>query len=143
MLFIKEIIFFLISALCFIAPSQASSKQVNNIVILESGRNSSPEIEDLNKRCALFKPTVKQIENFFLKADLVPRRFGEHERWSSCYASGTAYFNHFGIAEWTIRSGGTGSIEWSEDENAYFFHKSNGWFDPTACTYGLGGKGEC
>ncbi|WP_156919914.1 hypothetical protein [Comamonas composti] len=139
----KNILFTLIAVLCFSSPSQATARKINNIIIIESGLNANPEIEYLNKGCALFKPTIKQIKNYLSKAYPAPKQFGLHERWSSCYASGTAEFENFGTIKWTVGSGGEGAIKWNNDEYSYVFYKHNRWFDPTACTYGLGDKGEC
>ncbi|WP_156919916.1 hypothetical protein [Comamonas composti] len=130
------------AAACLFTTFQATARQIKSIKILEYGINANPEIKELNKECLLFKPSIKQVKNYLLKAYSAPRRLS-HERWSSCYTSGTAEFEDFGKINWTIGSGGTGAIEWSEDEYVYIFYKYNRWLDPTACTYGLGDKGEC
>ena len=130
-------------AACAFLSYQAQSRTFSDVVILESGVNAKPNDELLNKECKAFKPTASQVENFLAKADPAPHRFGLHERYSPCYASGTAQYSGFGRVTWSINSGGFGALNWGGEEYVYLFHKRNGWVDPTACTYGLGDEGEC
>ena len=131
-----------IASCLFFFYTDASARTIKKISILESGVTNSSD-QRLKEECKEFKPTVKQIRRFFLKAYPVPRYFGSHDRYSPCYASGTVVFDDFGTVKWTITSGGVASLIWSEGDIVDLYYKNNGWFDPTACTYGLGDNGEC
>lgn len=127
-------------ALCF--PLRVTSREIKEVKILHSGITHNPDIR-IQQECKKFKPTIQQIKRFFNKAYPVPRSFGAHDRYSPCYADGTIIFEKFGMVTWSITSGGVGTISWDKDEQVDVFYRNNGWYDPTACTYGLGDKGHC
>ncbi|WP_207005321.1 hypothetical protein, partial [Trinickia mobilis] len=62
---------------------------------------------------------------------------------SDCYATGFIEYSDNSKGEWTISSGGTGGITWSRGDYVHLFYKYNKWYDPFACSYGLGDKGKC
>ena len=122
---------------------QAHSRAILKVTILESGATMDTD-KRIKNECRAFKPTVRQVKRYFERAYSAPRYYGGHDRYSPCYAAGTIVFDDFGKAELTITSGGAGSLIWSDEDIARVFYKDNGWFDPTACTYGHGSEeGEC
>ncbi|MEJ8814098.1 hypothetical protein WKW77_23640 [Variovorax ureilyticus] len=122
--------------------SHANERAFFNIKIIESGVSANEDAIYV-KGCKSFKPTPKQIQRYFLNAYPAPHWYGLHDRYSPCFANGTADAPIFGKVKWAVDSGGFGSITWGDDVTVYVFHKKNGWFDPAACTYGLGHEGEC
>lgn len=135
--------FLFLWVLCIPLACQATGRSFTDIVILESGANSKPSDTYLAGECKKFKPTRRQVREFFVKAYPAPHRFGLHERYSPCFASGTAQYSGFGQVNWFVNSGGFGSLDWGGEGRVYLFHKRNGWTDPAACTYGLSSEGEC
>ena len=125
------------------APISASARTIKDVAILRTGVNMNPKEEWLNDACKKFRPTVRQVKNYFQKAYSVPRTYGTNERYAPCVASGTIVFSDFGKAEWAISSGGAGSLTWNEGDHVYLFYMKNKWFDPTACSYGAGDEGSC
>lgn len=124
-------------------PLQVKARKIGRIVILECGLSAEPENPYLSRACKKFRPTVKQVKNYFLKAYPVPKRFSLHERYSGCYATGTIEFDNFGKAGWSLSSGGTATIEWNETEIVDVFYKRYSWTDPNACSYGMSSEPEC
>ncbi len=109
-------------------------------MILESGLNAYPREPGLTEACSKFKPTASQVKAFFAKAYPVPGRFGSHDRFAPCYASGTMEFSDFGKVTWGLTSGGTASYTFDDGhgETIQLFYGGYKWFDPTACEYGDG-----
>jgi hypothetical protein len=132
-----------IAVFALVISFQASSRTIKEINILESGVTTNTMEKGLTQQCKQFKPTIKQIKNFFSKAYPVPRRWASHERYAPCYAAGTIIFDDFGEASWSITSGGVGGITWAEGDTVILFYKNNKWIDPTSCSYGLGDTLEC
>ncbi|MDM0032873.1 hypothetical protein QTI33_12135 [Variovorax sp. J22P271] len=114
-------------------------------MILETGLNSYPGEAGLTEACKKFKPTASQIKDFFSKAYPVPGRFGAHERYASCYASGTMVFSDFGKVSWGLTSGGTATYTFDDghDDTVQLYYRGYKWFDPTACEYGDGEVKVC
>lgn len=129
-------------ALCA-SPVLSEAQTVGRVRILETGRNANPGEKFLSEACERFRPTAAQVQRFFRLARPVPRRFGLHERYAPCYATGTVEISRFGTVHWTLSSGGVGSLKWDEGEYVHLYWRKNPWSDPTACTYGLGDEGEC
>ena len=130
-----------VAALAF--ACQANARTIQKVVILETGLNKNPNEYGLSEACKKFKPTARQVKEFFTKAYIVPHRFSLNERYAPCYATGTLEFSDFGKVEWVVSSGGTGSISWDEGENVFLYYRGYKWFDPTACSYGLGDVLDC
>lgn len=122
---------------------QANARVIRDVIILESGLSADPDDANLSRACKKFKPTAKQVKEYFSKAYPVPKRFSVHERYSACYATGTIKFDNFGKVRWVLSSGGTATIKWDEGEIVDVFNKKNGWYDPNACAYGLSEAIEC
>ncbi|MDM0031475.1 hypothetical protein QTI33_04895 [Variovorax sp. J22P271] len=121
----------------------ANARTIKSVTISKTGINMNPKEEWLNNACKKFRPTARQVKNYFQKAYSVPRTYGTNDRYAPCVASGTIVFSDLGKAEWAISSGGAGSLTWNEDDHVYLFYKNNKWFDPTACSYGAGNEGNC
>jgi len=122
---------------------QANARAVRDVIILESGLSADSGDSNLSRACKKFKPTAKQVKEYFSKAYPIPKRFAVHERYSACYATGTIKLDSFGKVKWVLSSGGTATIKWDEGEIVDVFNKKNDWYDPNACTYGLSIEGEC
>lgn len=125
------------------SPFLAQSQTIGKVRVLETGINANPDEKFLSQACSRFRPTPAQVQRFFRQARPVPRRFGLHDRYAPCYATGTIEISRFGAVPWRLSSGGVGSLKWDEGEYVYLFRRKNPWTDPTACTYGLGDEGEC
>lgn len=138
----KSAVTFVVASIGLFVPVHVSAREIKDVTVLRYGLTSSKD-DRLAEECKRFKPTKKQVRTFFLSAYSVPQYFGSHDRYAPCYATGTIVFDDFGEARWTITSGGVASLIWSEGDTVDLYKKNNGWFDPTACTYGLGDKGEC
>ncbi|WP_124471011.1 hypothetical protein [Burkholderia ubonensis] len=93
--------------------------------------------------CKKFQPTVKQVGNFFLKAYPVEGYMFSHERYSSCYAKGTLKFDDGSSGTWELSSSGVATFIFTRGDVVTLYYKNNKWYDPFACTYGLGNVGEC
>ena len=139
----SRIVIFLIASSLAMLSCQANARTIRDVIILESGRSADPDDPNLSRACKKFRPTAKQVKEFFSKAYPVPKRFAVHERYSACYATGTINFDDFGTVRWTLSSGGTATIKWDEGEIVDVFNKKNGWYDPNACAYGLSSEIEC
>jgi len=132
-----------IAVAAYVFATQANARTIQNVVILETGRNSNSSDQRLSEDCKKFNPTARQVKEFFTKAYIVPNRFVVHDRFSPCYASGTLEFSDYGKVNWSITSGGAGGISWYEGEGVYLYYRSYKWFDPMACTYGDGEVMRC
>ncbi|MFH5255488.1 hypothetical protein ACGTRS_30080, partial [Burkholderia semiarida] len=66
-----------------------------------------------------------------------------HERYSSCYAAGTLKFDDGSSGKWDLSSSGVATFIFTRGDAVTLFYKNNKWYDPFACTYGLGDVGEC
>ena len=130
--------FFLVCIFLFCSSSQA--RGVRDIEILESGKSREADALEVCKR---FRPTVKQIRNFFTRAYPVEGYMFSHERYSSCYAAGTLKFDDGSSGKWDLSSSGVATFIFTRGDAVTLFYKNNKWYDPFACTYGLGDVGEC
>ncbi|WP_157645068.1 hypothetical protein [Burkholderia ubonensis] len=93
--------------------------------------------------CKKFQPTVGQVRNFFLKAYPVEGYMFSHERYSSCYAKGILKFDDGSSGTWELSSSGVATFIFTRGDVVTFYYKNNKWYDPFACTYGLGDVGDC
>lgn len=132
-----------VAALAF--ACQANARTIQNVVILETGLNAYPREPGLTEACKRFKPTARQVKDFFARAYPVPGRFGVHERYAPCYASGTMEFSDFGKVTWGLTSGGTASYTFDDGhgDTVKLYYRGYKWFDPTACEYGDGEVEVC
>jgi hypothetical protein len=112
------------------------------LVINEAGK-SSDDTEDTVYSCKAFRPTKRDVTNFFLRSYAVPAKMGTHDRYSPCYASGLVEFSDNTRGNWRISSGGTGTLNWDTGDIVYLFYPHSGWKDPFACTYGVNDEGDC
>ncbi|MET1536273.1 hypothetical protein, partial [Burkholderia sola] len=98
---------------------------------------------DAVNACIKFRPTVKQVRNFFSRAYPVEGYMFSHERYSPCYASGTLKFDGGSSGRWDLSSSGVATFIFTRGDAVTLYYKNNKWHDPFACTYGLGDLGEC
>ncbi len=119
------------------------ARTINKIVISEVGKSANQKDETVVNLCKKFRPTLKQVRRYFTKAYPVESYISTTERYSDCYATGTIEFSDNSKGDWTISSSGTGGITWTRGDYVNLLYKHNKWYDPFACTYGLGDEGEC
>jgi hypothetical protein len=98
---------------------------------------------DAASECKKFRPTVKQLRNFFSKAYPVEGYMFTHERYSSCYATGALKFSDGSSGTWQLSSSGVATLTFTRGDVVTLYYKNNKWRDPFACTYGLGEAGDC
>ncbi len=125
-------------AISFDSHARTVSKlEVKGVGLTDESDESTIEL------CKQFKPTRRQIINFFNKAYTVEAYISTTERYSPCYAFGTLEFDDGHFGKWTILSSGAASFVFNRGDGVTLLYKFNKWNDPTACSYGLGDKGEC
>jgi hypothetical protein len=127
-------------AVAFGVSSEARS--VHKLEIKGTGLTSESD-ETTKELCKAFKPTVRQVRNFFSKAYHVESYIGTTERYSPCIAFGTLTYSDGSFGDWTLHSSGTASLIFNRGDSVSLFYKYNKWNDPTACTYGLGSVPDC
>ncbi|PCE30005.1 hypothetical protein BZL54_22845 [Burkholderia ubonensis subsp. mesacidophila] len=132
----KSLLFSCIFLFC--CASQA--RGVKSIEIHEYGKSRDAEMAGA---CKKFRPTVKQVRNFFLRAYPVEGYMLSHERYSSCYATGALKFDDGSSGTWKLSSSGVATFIFTRGDVVTLYYKNNKWYDPFACTYGLGDVGEC
>ena len=133
---LKLLIFVLIGFLC----SVSQARTVASIEITETGQSRD---DTAAENCKKFQPTPHQVKEFFSKAYPVEGYVLSHERYSSCYATGTLKFSDGSSGEWKLSSSGVATFIFSRGDVVTLFHRKNSWHDPFACTYGLGDKPQC
>ncbi|WBF47639.1 hypothetical protein [Serratia rubidaea] len=107
--------------------------------IIYKGRSSVEK-----EGCRLFVPSKAQVVNFFNQAKTLPEGGAiEHEYYSPCIAIGKIVFKDGSTGRWTLQSSGFGYVTFEDQKTTYFFYKNNSWFDPFACTYGVGDEPKC
>jgi len=133
-------IFIAALSLFFVIPTHAQARVVSQVDVegvglIYDGRNDKNEEE----ACKVFKPTKKQVVQFFNKAK-ESKKHGTllHEYYSPCISLGAIKFEDGSSGRWTLQSSGLAFVIFDNGESATFFHKGNQWTDPYACTYGLG-----
>jgi len=124
----------------FLFCSSSQARGVKAIEIIESGRSREGDAVDV---CRKFRLTVEQVRNFFSRAYPVEGYMFSHERYSSCYASGTLKFDDGSSGKWDLSSSGVATFIFTRGDAVTLYYKNNNWHDPFACTYGLGDFGEC
>ncbi|MBO9649630.1 MAG: hypothetical protein J7605_14055 [Variovorax sp.] len=125
------------------ACNDGHARTVTKLKIEAVGLNRDPPERHSDEECKRFRPTLKQVKNYFNRAYPVEGYMVTTERYSPCYATGTLEFSdgHFGT--WRLDSSGTSSFTFNRGDQVFLFYKHNQWFDPTACTYGMGDVGRC
>ncbi len=95
------------------------------------------------RACKSFKPTKRQVVDFFNKAYPVESYVLSQQRYSPCQAVGVLTFSDGSRGDWVLYSSGVAVFTFDRGDVVHLFNKPNRWHDPNACTYGLGEKGEC
>ena len=137
--------FFCILLSCIVGlPMLVQARTISSITIKFTGRDLSLKPDhDLSPECIKFNPTVEQIKQFFTKAHPVGGYMHGEERYTPCYASGQIEFSDNKSAEWGLYSSGIGIVTFSKNNQVLLFYQDYEWYDPTACTYGMGDEDEC
>lgn len=130
----------LAASLAFGGNSEA--RTVHKLEIKGAGLTGESN-ERTKELCRAFKPTLKQVRNYFNKAYHVESYIGTSERYSPCIAFGTLTYSDGSFGDWTLHSSGTASFIFNRGDSVSLFYKHNKWSDPTACTYGLGSVPDC
>jgi hypothetical protein len=125
-----------------VLPIPVHARTIQKIVIESLGQSDIAE-DPPSGGCRSFRPTPKQVREYFNKAYPMPAHFGAHERYSPCYASGTIEFDDKTSGRWKLTSGGTSTLRWDSGDAVTLFYRGYKWNDPFACMYGLSDEGEC
>ncbi len=119
-------------------------RAIRKITIEKVGQNLDKNDVVAAMLCPKFRPTEKSLRDFFLKAYPAPSVFMNHDRYSPCYAEGTISFNDSkSFGSWRLYSSGTAVLSWDFGGGVHLMRKTNKWYDPFACTYGLSDEPEC
>jgi hypothetical protein len=121
----------------------AVARTVDKLQINAVGLTIESKERNTDQLCKDFRPTLKQVRNYFNKAYHVDGYTITTERYSPCAAIGTLTYSDGSFGEWTLYSGGTSSFTFNRGNQVYLFYKNYKWNDPTACSYGLGSELEC
>lgn len=129
-----------VAACMWLLAGIAQARDVQHVEILETGMSRDDEAIEY---CKKFRPTKKQIKNFFSKAYPVEGYVLSHERYSSCYATGALTFADGSSGKWKLSSSGVATFAFARGDVVTLFHRKNRWHDPFSCTYGLSDQGKC
>lgn len=117
---------------------------VESIDIQDSGIIYKERSDVEKDGCRLFTPNKAQVVDFFNQAKTFSEGGAiEHEYYSPCIAIGKIAFKNGTAGRWTLQSSGFGYVTFENKKTTYFFYKHNSWFDPFACTYGVGDEPKC
>lgn len=124
---------------------QVFGRDVGYIEINKTGAfDGSKHKENGEEQCKPFKPTKKQLIDYFKNAKESKEDGGlYHEYYSPCLATGTVKFKDGSSGQWLFLSSGYGHVSFTNEDKSYFFFKDNKWTDPYACNYGLGDEPKC
>ncbi|MDF0605764.1 hypothetical protein HZU77_008875 [Neisseriaceae bacterium TC5R-5] len=126
----------LFGILILISPIFLHARSIDKITITEAGRMSTVESDKrYEPTCKQFKPTLKQVRNYFTKAYTVPGKLMVHDRYAPCYATGSIKYSDGFQGKWRLYSSGTAWLEWLDGGKIYLLYKKNKWLDPTAGMY--------
>lgn len=138
----------LAAAFLFIAHSALAAdprpapRTIVGVRIQEFGKSQDEGEREIDE-CKAFRPTPRDIREFFLKSYPVPARLGQHDRYSPCHATGTVEFSDNTRGKWKISSSGAGTLFWDTGDTVDLFYGDYRWKDPFACSYGSSSEGEC
>jgi len=129
----------------FIISACSHPEKVKALTEIETGMTVSWSMKDenLKEECKKFQPTREQILKFFNKSQRVEGFVVSEDRYTPCFATGRLTWRDGTGAEWYLYSSGTANLLLDNGETIHLYQRDYRWFDPTACTYGLSGEGEC
>lgn len=139
----KTLIIMLLSL--FTLSFQAQGRVVDYVEIKWVGLHPDGDKDENEKRaCKGFRPTEKQIIEFFNKAKESKKTNGlVHDYYSPCSSTGLVKFKDGASGSWAVESSGLAFVTFDNGESAVFFRKDNAWFDPFACSYSPSGEDDC
>lgn len=119
------------------------SAMVTHVEIKDSGLAYEGRSEVEQEGCKLFRPTEKQLINYFNEAARTSEggQTGK-QYYSPCIATGKVTFKDGKSGRFTLQSSGFGSGNFGDREVIYFFRKDNPWLDPFRCTYAMSDEVE-
>jgi len=129
----------------FIISACSHPGKVKTLTVIETGKTLEWYLDDATIRedCIKFQPTYEQILKFFNKSQHVEGFVVNEDRYTPCFAAGRLIWRDGTSADWSLYSSGTASLLLDNGETIHLYQRDYRWFDPTACTYGLSGEGEC
>lgn len=129
---------YILLLLIAVMPGLLNAMAVKNIEIKDIGITvtKNPAEGEINA-CKKFKPTKKQLIEFFKSSEVSKENKWLHEYYSSCISTGNVEFGNGVSGEWVLQSSGLGMVIPDNGDSIYFFQKDNSWEDPMAGTYGL------
>lgn len=87
--------------------------------------------------CKKFRPTKKQVINYFNHAYPVELNVIIKSRYSSCYAEGDLSFSDGSFGTWRLYSSGGSTFIFNSGDTVTLLYKHNQWHDPNAGTYDI------
>ncbi|MEI2264507.1 hypothetical protein [Erwinia sp. CGal63] len=133
---------FLFAIMVFLFPGQPFADRVVKIEIEKTGIAYKGRSEVEQEGCKLFRPTEKQLIQYFNQAQRL--EFGgwrEHKYYSPCIVIGRVTFKEGMSGRFTLQSSGFGYGVFNHQQ-INFFNEFNPWFDPFQCTYAMGDEVE-
>lgn len=81
----------------------SEARTVHKLEIKGTGVTNESD-ERTKELCKAFKPTLKQVRNYFNKAHHVESYIGTTERYSPCIAFGTLTYSDGSFGDWALHS---------------------------------------
>lgn len=129
---------YILLLLIAITPNLLTAITLKNIEIKDTGITvtKDPAEGEINA-CKKFRPTEKQLIEFFKSSEVSKENKWLHEYYSSCVSTGNVELENGVSGEWVLQSSGLAMVIPDNGDSIYFFKKNNSWEDPMAGTYGL------
>jgi len=118
-----------ICATTFLLPTFSAARGIKELSIIKIGR--SLESDDVSvQQCKLFRPTLNQVRQYFIKAYPVPRVVTADTYYSPCYAEGNIKFTDDLSGTWRLYSSGAAGLTWALGGGVNLLYRRNDWKDP-------------
>lgn len=113
-------------------PSEIGA--IKRLVIEQAGLSEHSD-DYAAQTCKHFKLKPSQVRKFFEHAVVVESRVHTQERYSPCYAVGTADLDNGARASWRIYSGRTAIVDLEGGRSVVLYCKACRWEDPFEGSY--------
>ncbi|MDM0078041.1 hypothetical protein QTH90_26765 [Variovorax sp. J2P1-59] len=119
------------AAIFCVSHATGQERKILKLEIKNLGMSLNEGDETSVATCRDFRPTARQVRNFFLRSYPVPGAYMAHDLYSDCYAIGEITFNdNKSFGKWILYSTGVARIDWDFGGEVYLLYRKNKWYNP-------------